>query len=375
MTDRRSFLLASPLLASLLRAQPEEGFRPLFDGRTLNGWRVREGPSSAFYVEDGAIVAHRSSNYPTWLSTARVFENFDFRCEFFLQGWSDSGVYIQAPEHGPPSAAGFKINIFHQVDKEPKPESMGSIFPLVAPRLVNVRSKGEWNSMRILMDWPRLRVWVNGEMVQDLDVETHAELRHRLRSGYIGLESLSYPVRFRNLRVRELPAKEKWEVLYEKPEDFAKWFVSEGDPKFDALGEVLYADGLGHIATKEKYKDFELHLYIRADQFHNGGVLFRSSGHGLKGDRYEIQLHNVPESHYPTGSLYYFKRARYPKIEDYKWFLMQLWVKGPNCLVRINGETVLEYGKLEILGEGHIELQGHRMGKWTEFKKVRIKRL
>lgn len=375
MISRRRLLLASPLVAPLLGARSEAGFEPLFDGRTLAGWQVREGPSSAFYVEDGAIVVHRSSNYPTWLSTTRTFENFDLRLEFFIKGWSDSGLYIHAPEHGPPSSAGFKINIFHQRDETPKPESMGSIFPIVAPRLVNVKNQGEWNTMRVLMDWPLLRVWVNEELVQDLDVETHPELRHRLRSGYIGLESLSYPVRFRNLRIRPLASKEKWEVLYERPEDFSKWFVSEGDPKFEPLGEVLYADGSGHIATKEKFRDFELQLYIRADQFHNSGVLFRSSGQGLKGKRYEIQLHNVPEAHYPTGSLYYYKRARYPQIRDFEWFLMQLWVKGPDCLVRINGETVLEYDRLENLEAGHIELQAHRPGKWTEFKRVRIKRL
>ena len=78
---------------------------------------------------------------------------------------------------------------------------------MVAPLKVNVKNKGEWNTFRILMDWPRLRVWTNDEAVQDLDVETVPELRHRLRSGYLGLESLSYPIRFRNLRVRELPSK------------------------------------------------------------------------------------------------------------------------------------------------------------------------
>jgi hypothetical protein len=142
------------------------------------------------------------------------------------------------------------------------------------------------------------------------------------------------------------------------------------------LGEVLHGNGSGHIATKAKYRDFELQLYIRAVRHHNGGILIRSSGKGLKGDRYyEIQLHDVAEAHYPTGSLYHYKRARYPDIEASKWYLMQLRAEGPNCLVRINGETVLEYDKLENTGEGHIELQAHAPGKWTEFKSIRVKRL
>jgi hypothetical protein len=61
--------------------------------------------------------------------------------------------------------------------------------------------------MRIMSVWPLLRVRIHDELVQDLDLQRHPELRYRLRSGYIGIESLSYPLRFRNLRIQELPAK------------------------------------------------------------------------------------------------------------------------------------------------------------------------
>ena len=99
---------------------------------------------------------------------------------------------------------------------------MGSIFPLVPPLKINVKNKGEWNSFRILMDWPKLQVWTNEELIQDLDVESHPDLRHRLRRGYVGFESLSYANRFRNLRIRELPSKQTWQTLYESAADFLK---------------------------------------------------------------------------------------------------------------------------------------------------------
>jgi hypothetical protein len=372
--ERRSFLVSAP--AGLLAAQPGARSQPIFDGRTLAGWHVAEGPPSAFYVDDGAIVAHSSANDPTWLRSDREYENFDFTCEFFIKGWIDSGVYIHAPLHGRPMWCGMRINIFHQVDETPKPNSMGSIFPVVAPKLVNVKSKGEWNTMRIRMEWPSLQVWVNGAMVQDADCERIPELRHRLRSGYLGLVNLSYPIRFRNLRIEELPSKEKWETLYGSPADMAKWFLSEKTPRFDPLGDVLWCDGSGHLATKEQFQNFELQMYIRASKHHNGGVLFRSAGKGLADKRhYEIQLHDVEGAHYPTGSLYYHQRAIYPRIEAEKWFPFQLRVEGKRCLVRINGDTVLDYRELEDLAPGHIELQAHKTDKWTEFKRIRIKRL
>jgi hypothetical protein len=374
---RREFLASAALPALQSRAEAESGFTSLLDGKTLAGWVVREGPESAFYVRGGEIVVHQGSNFPTWLASEKQYENFDFRGEFFIKGWMNSGIYLHAPEHGRNLWCGMKVNIFHQRDEKPAPESMGAILPVVAPRKVNVRNQGEWNSFRILMDWPSLKVWTNDELVQDLNVESTADLRYRLRRGYLGFESLSYPIRFRNLRIRELPSKEDWLRLYEAPDDIAKWHLSEGGDKarFEPLGPVLRADGLGHLATNEKFRDFELHAYVRHVKWHNGGVLFRSEGHGNRGRRYEIQLHDVEGAHFPTGSLYFHKRAIYPRIEPEKWWLLQLFVRGPNCIVRINGENVLEYDQLEHVEEGHIELQAHQAGSWTEFKHIRIKPL
>jgi len=267
-----------------------------------------------------------------------------------------------------------QMKIFHQKEEVLTPQSMGAILPIVAPRVVNVHAG--WNDFRLLVDWPSLQIWVNGEKVQDFNLESNPELGQRLRYGYLGIPTVAAACRFRNLRIRELPPKERWIPLYERPGEFANWFVSEGKPNFQVLGSVLRCDGQGHIATKEKFRDFELHLYIRSVRAHNGGILFRSAGQGLKSKlNYEIQLHNVEEAHFPTGSLYHYKRAIYPRIENEKWYLLQLVVQGKRCLVRINGETVLEYDQLEMLDEGHIELQAHRSGYWTEFKRIRIKLL
>lgn len=376
---RRALLLGAAAAAGARRAAAqdpvESGFSPLFDGRSLDGWTIREGPESAFYVKDGAIVVHEGSNFPAWLRSVRQYENFDFRCDFFLEGWIDSGVFLHAPEHGRNTWTGMNIKISHKLDKEPEPESMGAVFPLVPPKKTGVaRNRGEWNSLRILMDWPRLGVWVNGEQIQDLDVESFPELRWRLRRGYLGLESLSYPIRFRNLRIRELPSKESWSTLYESPRDMDLWFIQEGKPKFEALGAVLRGDGLGYLATREKYRDFELHLYIRASRFSNGGVIFRApTGKHRSDDHYEIQIHDVEDAFFPTGSLYGFRRAIYPKIEPEKWYLLQLRVKERDCLVRINGETVVDYHGLERLDAGHIMLQAHDAGRWIEYKQIRIK--
>lgn len=376
---RRREFLSTPVLA-LTQGESETGFTSLFDGKTLQGWTIQDGPQSAFHVEAASIAGHSTSGFPAWLRSEKEYENFDLRLEFFLRGWMDGGLLFHAPEHGRPTWAGKLIKIFHQVDKEPQTNSMGAVFPVVAPKLVNVRGKGEWNTMRILMDWPRLRVWTNDELIQDLDCDEHPAIHHRLRQGFIGLSTMSYPLRFRNLRIRELPAKEKWETLFETDADLDNWYVSESNQRaparFLARNGVIWADGLGHLATKKRYRDFELQLYVRHQKHHNSGVLFRTAGKGLASTRsYEIQLHDVEDAHFPTGSLYYYKRSVYPRIEPEKWFLMQLIVQGRECMVRIDGQTVTIYDKLDNVEEGHIELQAHQAGRWTEFKRIRVKPL
>lgn len=364
MLLRRDFLSALAA-APALQAQ-EEGFTP------LEQWTVVDGPESAFTVSGAEIAVHLHASLPCWLRSAREYENFELRGEFFIRGWTDSGIYLHAPEHGRPSQAGMQIKVFHQKEDKPAPWSAGAIFPAIAPKLVNVREG--WNELRVLCDWPRLQVWSNGVMIHDLNLETHPELRRRLRSGFIGIVGASVDCRFRNLRVRELPSKLRWVTLYESPADFAKWAVSQGKPNFQAMGGVLRADGAGHLAFQpRRFRDFYLQLYIRGCPQHNGGVLFRTGGHGTATLRdYEIQLHNVEEAHFPTGSLYHIQRARYPRIEDGRWFLFELWAQGRDVAVRIDGDTVMEYSGVENIDEGFIELQAHREGYWLEFKRIRL---
>jgi hypothetical protein len=376
--QRRTFLLTAAAAAAPVSIRGASA-QPLFNGKDLSGWHIVDGPESAFYVQDGAICASPSSLWPAWLSTDRKFENFDLSLEFFVGGWSDGGVYFAAPLFGPPSSCGYKVNIFQQADEHPMPNSMGAIFPVVAPSKVNVKSKREWNTMRIRFDWPKLQVWTNGERIQDLDVRQHPELAHRLRQGTIGLEGLGYPLKFRNLQIEELPSTDRWTVLYNEPGDIEKhWMITDNSERapvrFVGYGPVLWCDGSGNLGTKEMFADFELQLYIRGPQHHNSGVIFRSNGEASAiAGKYEIQVHNVPEAHYPTGSLYHYKRARYPQIADEKWYLFQMGAKGKDCWVRVNGETVLEYGDLKNLKPGRIELQAHQPGKWVEFRDIRVK--
>ncbi len=118
-------------------------------------------------------------------------------------------------------------------------------------------------------------------------------------------------------------------------------------------------------------------MYVRGEREHNSGVLFPDRRKGLSGKYYEIQLHNVEDAHFPlwiSVSHQAFHLSTGFRIQV--WFPLQLLVEGHFCMmVRINGDTVVEYEGLENLDPGHIELQAHRQGYWTEFKEIEIKAL
>jgi hypothetical protein len=69
-------LAAAP---AALRAQsPEPAWTPLFDGTSLNGWSVQDGPASSFYVTEGTIAGSPASAFPAWLRSDKEYENFEF---------------------------------------------------------------------------------------------------------------------------------------------------------------------------------------------------------------------------------------------------------------------------------------------------------
>ena len=58
--------------------------------------------------------------------------------------------------------------------------------------------------MEIELVGGKLRAAMNGRLLHDLDLDANAELRHRLRGGFIGLQDHNHPVAFRNIRIKPL---------------------------------------------------------------------------------------------------------------------------------------------------------------------------
>jgi hypothetical protein len=89
-----SFAYLITCVCSTATTYEDDGFQPLFDGRTLQGWQVFGGRPESWSVEDGLLV---SQGHGGWLGSTRDYGDFVLELEFRLSPGSNSGVYLRAP--------------------------------------------------------------------------------------------------------------------------------------------------------------------------------------------------------------------------------------------------------------------------------------
>jgi hypothetical protein len=200
--------------------QQEEGFVPLFDGQTLNGW---QGAVEHYKVENGTIVYRPELRTKDGVKlglkdlkmlTAKEYGDFVFRFEFKLTEHSNSGIGVRTPAEGDAAYVGMEIQL---IDVPHWPGLMpyqvhGSVYGVVPAKPTNFKPLGEWNVEEIDVKGSRVRVTVNGDVVVDADLDQitppyidgkdHPGLKRR--SGHLALLGHTDRVEFRNLRVKEM---------------------------------------------------------------------------------------------------------------------------------------------------------------------------
>lgn len=348
-------------------ADTNDGFVSLFNGTDLNGWQAVG--TNAFTVKDGAIYTTGKSPYPSWLRTDKEYENFVLRFEYNTQGWYEGGFLIHAPLDGPASDLGMQIHLKHE-KKLYGVHSTGAIYNAVAPTSVPIKPSGEWNQCEIVCDWPTLKVSINGVEIHNLNMDQNPALRYRLRRGYLGIENIGCRAYFRNLEIKTLPNKEKWDSLFAKGKEGLDFYENAD---WTVENEVMTGKNkLGYAISKKSYKNpYELQVWVKSQVNGNGGVLFDYQNPQNNG--YEIQVFNTPDSTNPTGSIYDIAAAKRVRARDEEWNLIQLFELGNHAIVYVNGEKVSETTKLKDTIDGHIAFQQHTPGAVIQYRGARVK--
>jgi len=212
---RLQAFLAAAALPAILFAAGEPGFKPLFDGKTLQGWKLIGARGGGFMARDGMIVCPQGGGGN--LMTEEEFSNFVFRFEYRILAGGNNGIGIRAPLEGRPSYLGMEIQILDDGHEKYKsrirPEQFtGSVYDVIPARTGFARPAGEWNEEEITANGRQITVKLNGVIILDanLDIVKEPKILQKhpglLRTGgHLGLLGHNEPTEFRNLRVKRLP--------------------------------------------------------------------------------------------------------------------------------------------------------------------------
>ncbi|MEZ6125056.1 MAG: family 16 glycoside hydrolase [Planctomycetaceae bacterium] len=107
-------------------ASAEDGFRSLFNGKDLTGW---QGDPELWSVEDGCITGTTKGKdhlpYNKFLIWDGTASDFEFRCEFRLEGDNNSGVQYRSVHD---KDKGEFVCVGYQADIHAKPEYTGMLY-------------------------------------------------------------------------------------------------------------------------------------------------------------------------------------------------------------------------------------------------------
>jgi hypothetical protein len=220
-----SILLLLLFLSLNAQTQPmnssEKGWRQLFNGKDLTGWK-QVGPGSHF-VENGLIASKGGMGLLYW--TKQKFGNCIIKVVFKMQKFnSNSGVFIRIPieprEEWMPVHYGYEVQIDNHPETSGEDEYhiTGTLYSLTKPLAKPGKPGPEWNTMEITLDGPRTIVYLNGEKVTDYKegdpvperkFDFEPQRGKRPNEGYIGLQNHSDQdiVYFKEVAVKPLSKK------------------------------------------------------------------------------------------------------------------------------------------------------------------------
>ncbi len=368
------------------RNVPPEGFRALFNGKDLTGWRgmgtenpyklstKTEAEQDAFFaknqpeleahwnVVDGVLVNDGNGPYAT---TVDDFGDIELLIDYKTVPKADSGVYLRATPQvqiwDSTEAGKFKLG----ADK-----GSGGLWnnspgtPGKDPLALADKPFGEWNHLRIVQVGARTSVWLNDTLVVDHAIMDNYWDRKKplLRRGPIQLQTHGGEISWRNVFVREIESEEANAWLAERSgngfeaifngKDFTGW---KGPIESCEIvdGAVRCKPGKGGtIHTEKEYDDFAVRFEFKLTPGGNSGLAIRYPGEGDTAYLGMCEL-QVLDSEHPKyakldarqfhGSAYGIAAAERGYLRPTgEWNFEVVRVKGSRITVELNGSVILD---------------------------------
>lgn len=197
-----SLLMAVLTLCCSSAAMAEDGWITIFDGKTLEGWKINENPG-AWKIEDGAFVANGSRSHVFYTGEHSDLVNFELKIEVMTKPGSNGGIFFHTrfQEEGWPDW-GYESQVNNT---QGDPQKTGGLYNTVkvleAPANDNV-----WWTQHIIVKGKHVIVKIDDKVVVDFEEPADMEGTKKLGRGTIALQAHDpgSTVYFRNIRIKPL---------------------------------------------------------------------------------------------------------------------------------------------------------------------------
>jgi hypothetical protein len=205
MKSLTAILVAASALA--LSAADDAGFKPLFNGKDISGWHLRNPKGhNSWKVEDGILKnIVNQGEHGTDLVTDDKFWNFTVNYDYMVPDNSNSGFYLRGRH---------EIQILGDYAKgKTAMGGNGAIYNFKVPDKFVSKPANEWQTCEATIIGNKITVVMNGVKIHD-NVEcrkaTGSEIDNKIdQPGPIFLQGDHGTVWFRNIRIKELPKDAK----------------------------------------------------------------------------------------------------------------------------------------------------------------------
>ena len=189
---------------SLTREETLLGFQSLFNGKDLRDW---DGDPALWSVQRGVILGS-SDGSPlrenSFLVSRREYTDFELRFEVKLRN-GNSGMQFRSERFGVWQVRGYQLDFaagkgWGNLHGEGLP---GGLILDGWQDKAEFAVRSEWNEVSLRCEGNRIRIWVNGVVVNDVvdPGATRGVLALQLHRG----EAMQ--VEFRNIRILEIPSE------------------------------------------------------------------------------------------------------------------------------------------------------------------------
>jgi hypothetical protein len=183
-------------------SHPQNSWKWLFDGKTLNGWKIYG--TEKWEIDGGMIIASSGPDKGYgYLATEKNYYDFILELEFKLETDGNSGVFFRSNLNGT-DIKGW------QVEVAPPGENTGGIYETggrgwifeIPSDKENILKPGKWNKLKVYLKGSTVKTWLNGQPMTDLTDEAIGK-----GSGKIALQVHSggdVAVKWRKIRIKAL---------------------------------------------------------------------------------------------------------------------------------------------------------------------------